>query len=147
MNGARRIYETLVRSPISNAVVLGLLGVWGFYYGASNYLKQSEQWPSGIPLGVMAIIYAAQVLTGASKIELMCSWRILATFFGLYILMRMMTEVKGGIGFAVMKGIAVIVVVFMYAKFWRRSYAEAWGVDSSKGVENPASSRRPQADA
>jgi hypothetical protein len=137
----------LVRNPISNAIVLGLLGVWAFYSGMSNYLKQPEPWPGGVTLGVMAIICAAQVLTGSSRIETMCSWRILLTFFGLYMTMRLVTEGKGSIEFAILKGVAVMVVVYVYSKFWRRSYVESWGLDNSKEVEYPAPNPGPQADS
>jgi hypothetical protein len=147
LNGARRLYEVLVRSAVSNAVVLGLLGVWAFYSGVSSYLKQSEPWPGGVTLGVMAIICAAQVLTGAPRIELMCSWRILLTFFGLYMTMSLMTEGKGSIESAVLKGVAVMVIVYIYSKLWRRSYAESWGLNNSKGVEYSAPNPGPQADS
>ena len=148
MNGARRLYEVLVRNPVSNAVVLGLLGMWALYSGASSYLKQSEPWPGGVTLGVMAIICAVQGLIGSSRIELMCSWRILLTFFGLHMTMKLMADVQGGIGSAVVKCIAVIVIVYFYAKIWRRSYADSWGLNKTEGFnEYSAPNQRPQADA
>jgi hypothetical protein len=138
LNSARRLYEILVRSPVSSAVVLGLLGVWAFCSGVFGHLKQSEPWPGGVTLGVMAIIYAAQALTGAPRIEVMCSWRILLTFFGLYMTIKLMTEVEGGVGFAVLKGVGVVVIVYVYSKLWRRSYAESWSSNNGKGVEYSA---------
>jgi hypothetical protein len=135
LNGVRRLYEVLVRNPVPNAVVLGLLGVWASYSGLSSYLKQSEPWPGVVTLGVMAIICAAQGLTGSSRIELMCSWRILLTFFGLYMIMKLMAGVQGGVGFAVVKCIVVIGMVYFYAKIWRRSYADSWGLNKDEGHE------------
>jgi uncharacterized membrane protein len=61
--------------------------------------------------------------------------------------MRLITEVKGGIELAIVKGVAVVVIVYVYSKLWRRSYAESWGMNNSKVVEYSASSQRPQADA
>jgi hypothetical protein len=125
MSGARRVYEALVRSPVSNAIVLGLLGAWAFCSGVSDYLKESKPWPGGVTLGAMAIICAAQTLTGASRIEVKCSWRILFTFYGLYMIMDLLTKGKGGIEMAIIKGVAVIAIVYVWSKFWRRSYMES----------------------
>jgi len=72
----------------------------------------------------MGIIWAAQVLTGASRIETLCTWRIFYTFFGLYMVMDILTKGKGDIVLAVMKGIAVIVIVYICSTFWRRSHLE-----------------------
>lgn len=124
MSGARRVYEALVRSPISNALVGGFLGTWAVYSGVSDYWKQSKPWPGGVTLGLLAIIWAAQVLTGASRIEIVCTWRIFFTFFGLYGLMNILTTGKGDIVLAVVKGIAVIVIVYICSTFWRRSHLE-----------------------
>ena len=124
MSGARRVYEALVRSPVSNAVVGGLLGAWAFYSGVSDYWKQSKLWPGGVTLGVMGIIWAAQVLTGASRIEILCTWRIFFTFFGLYGIMNILAEGKGDSVLAVVKGVAVIGIVYTCLKVWRRSYSE-----------------------
>jgi len=148
LNQARRLYDVIVRSPVSNAVVLGLLGLWAFYSGTSNYLKQSEPWPGGVTLGVLAIICAVQWLIGSPRVELMCSWRILLTFFGFYTVMNLMAEVKGGVGFTVVKCLVVIWAVYFYARIWRRPYAESWGLDKGKGVEECSTpNQRPQADA
>lgn len=125
MSGARRVYEALVRSPVSNALVGGLLGVWAFYFGMSDYWKQSKPWPGGVTLGVIAIIWAVQVLTGASRIEILCTWRIFFTFFGLYGIMDILARgARGDIEMAVMKGIAVIVIAYICLKVWRRSHVE-----------------------
>jgi hypothetical protein len=125
MSGTRRVYDALVRSPVSNAIVLGLLGVWAFCFGVSDYLKESKPWPGGVTLGAMAIICAAQALTGASRIEVKCSWRILFTFYGLYGIMNILTRGKGGIEMAVIKGAAVVAIAYVCSKVWRRSYMES----------------------
>jgi len=124
MSGARRVYEALVRSPLSNAIVGGLLGAWAVYSGMSDYWKQSKPWPGGVTLGVLGLIWAGQVLTGASRIETACTWRIFYTFFALYMVMDMLTKGKGDIGLAVVKGIGVIVIAYICSTVWRRSYTE-----------------------
>ena len=141
MDQVRRVYNVIVRSPVSNAVVLGLVGFWACYSGVSSYLKQSEPWPGGLTLGVMAIICAAQSLAGSPRVEIMCSWRILQTFFGLYVIMKLMADVKGGIGFTIVKCTVVVGAVLFYAQIWRRPFADSWGLDSGEGVKEYSASK------
>ncbi len=78
----------------------------------------------------------------------MCSWRILQTFFGLFMVMKLMADFQDGIGFSIVKCIIVIGAVLFYARMWRRRFADSWGLDNDDGVkESSAPNQRPQADA
>ena len=123
-------FDTLYRSIVSNEklnyAVLGILGLWGFYSGASKLLlKQAEPWPGGITLGVMAIICAAQGLARSPRVELMCSWRILVTFFGLYRGMEFFSDLRGDLWFDVaLRSVLVVGVAWIYFQLWRRTYTQ-----------------------
>lgn len=134
-------FDTLYRSIVSNEklnyAVLGILGLWGFYSGASKLLlKQSEPWPGGVTLGVMAIICAAQGLTRSPRVELMCSWRILVTFFGLYKSIEIFSDLRDGIWFDVaLSSVVVVGVAWIYSMLWRRTYAQEWNLNDGQEAE------------
>lgn len=145
------LYRSIVSNEKLNYAVLGILGLWGFYSGASKLLlKQSEPWPGGVTLGVLAIICAAQGLTRSPRVELMCSWRILVTFFGLYMGIDLLADLKDDIWFDVALSSAVVIgVAWIYSGLWRRTYADTWNLNDGQKPETreySAPNQGPQAD-
>jgi membrane protein implicated in regulation of membrane protease activity len=89
------------------------------------------------------IVY--KLMVRSTRIEVMCSWRIFLTFFGLYMSIKLLVEFQGGVAVAVLKLVVVAFVLYFYGRTWRRSYANPGGVN--KREEYSAPNQRSQADA
>ena len=90
-------YDRVVRDPLLNTIVLGLLGLAAACSTAVSYFKQAEPWwnGGGLPVGILAIICAIQMLSGAPEAEIRCTSRILGTLFSLYVALDYLTLAPG----------------------------------------------------
>jgi hypothetical protein len=127
-----RFYEATVRNPTWNFAVLGILGLLGLYSGASGVLKRGEGWSGGLTMGVLAVICAVQGLTKAPRAAVICSWRILLTFYGISLILEILgTDFDGQIELTVVKGMLVVVcAIFVFPGIWRKGYVGPWGSDT-----------------
>jgi len=122
----QKVYQATVRNPWLNNAVLGLLGLWGFYSSLSRSQSQPAQWwlAGVITLGGLAIICAVQALLGSPRVEVMCTWRLLLTFYSLFGFLDHFSGLKHDLFFGCVIGIAYICLL---AFVWRRSFANSWG--------------------
>jgi hypothetical protein len=120
-----RAYAATVGNPKVHLVLLGLVGLGGLYVGASRHLEQGRPWPSGVTLGILALIWAVQGLTGAHPAAIRNTSRILVTFYLVSLAFQILQgDFSDGLATLAASFLMVFLIFLVTIRIWRKEGVE-----------------------